>query len=72
VLITIVAAIMFFGMGQYEARDGSRSNGLLWACLSLAMSWLVLSVLHGGVTLQVLGQVAVFVGIGIFRAMRDP
>ena len=71
-LITIVSAIMFFGMGQYEARDGSRSNGLLWACLSLAMSWLVLSVLHGGATLQVLGQVAVFVGIGIFRAVRDP
>ena len=70
-LITILCAFAFFGMGKYEARDGSRSYGLLWACLSLLMSLLVLSGLHGGVTLQVLGQIAVFVGIGIFRAMRQ-
>ena len=71
-LLIIVSAMMFFSMGQYEARDGGRNNGLLWASLSLAMSWLVVSVLHAGMTLQVLGQAAVFVGIGAFRAMREP
>lgn len=71
-LFAIVSAFAFFGMGQYEARDGGRSNGLLWAALSAGMSWAVLSLVHGGMMLQVIGQLIVFAGIGIFRAMRDP
>ena len=70
-LLAIISAFAFFGMGQYEARQGGRSNGLLWACLSAAMSWFVLSYLQGGMTLMVIGQVAVFIGIGAFRAMRE-
>ena len=71
-LLIIISAVMFYGFGQHEARDGSANDGFLWACLSLAMSWLVVSVLKAGMTMQVLGQAAVFVGIGVFRAMREP
>ena len=72
VVLAVLAAVSFFRMGQYEARDGSRSNGLLWALLSVAVSWLVLAVFEGGVPLEVFGQVGLFIGIGIFRAVRDP
>ena len=72
VVLAVLAAVSFFRMGRYEARDGSRSNGLLWTLLSVAVSWLVLAVFEGDVPLEVVGQVGVFIGIGIFRAVRDP
>ena len=72
VVLAVIAAVTFYRMGEYEARDGRRSNGLLWTLLSVAVSWLVLAVFAGGVLLEVLGQAGLFVGIGIFRAVRDP
>ena len=71
-LIALVSALTFFLMGQYEARDGSRSNGVLWAALSLAVSWLVLSISQGGLFPMLLGQVGLFAGIAVFRVVRDP
>lgn len=71
-LFAIVSSFTFFAMGQYEARDGSRSNGLLWAAISAAVSWLVLSVFHGGMLFEIIGQAGVFAGITIYRVVREP
>ena len=71
-LFAIVSAFTFFAMGQYEARDGSRSNGLLWAALSAAVSWLVLSIFHGGMLFEIVGQVCLFAGIAVYRVAHEP
>jgi len=65
----LLFALSFFGLGAYEARDGSRNNGWLWALLSIAMSGLTIGLLKGGLGLTVAGQVVLFVGIGIVRAL---
>jgi hypothetical protein len=72
IVLAALAAIAFFRMGQYEARDGRRSNGPLWALLSVAVSWLAMAAFDAGVPLEALGQVGLFVAIGIFRAVREP
>ena len=71
-LFAIVSAFTFFAMGQYEARDGSRNDGLLWAALSAGVSWLVLSIIHGGMLVQILAQVGLLASITIFRVVREP
>lgn len=71
-LLIVISAVTFVRIGQYAAPEGIRSNGLLWPSLSLAMYWLVVSVLQSGMALRVLGQGTICVGIGIFPAAREP
>ena len=64
----LLFAISFYGMGAYEARDGSRNHGWFWALLSIAVSAVVISLLHGGLGMLAGAQVLLFVAIGVVRA----
>ncbi len=67
-IVAFVFAYCFFMGGKMEAKNGDRPNhGLYWALASIAVSALVVQVLHGGVLLVILGQAAVFVGITLWR-----
>jgi len=64
-LLTVVFAIFFYRAGEFDG-----APGLLWAILSTAISLLIWQWLHGGLLGIILGQVALFVGIGVFRVIR--
>ena len=70
-IIAFVCAFTYFGMGKAEARGGGHDNGMLWAGLSIATSALLISTLNAGWLVVVLGQVGLFIGIAIFRTLRD-
>jgi hypothetical protein len=70
-ILAFVCAFTFFGAGKAEAKDGGPDHGLLWAALSVATSALLIKVFNAGWFLVLLGQAGVFIGIGVFRAMRD-
>ena len=69
-IIAFVCAFTFYGAGKAEARDGGRHSGVLWAGLSIATSALLIQFVGAGWLLVLLGQAGLFVGIGIFRALR--
>jgi hypothetical protein len=71
-IIAIVCAITFFKAGRAEARDTARDNGLIWTGLSIAISALIIQVFGAGWLLVLLGQLGLFVGIAVFRSLRDP
>jgi hypothetical protein len=68
-ILAFVCAFVYFGAGRAEAKGGGRDNAWLWAGLSIAVSALVIQVLGVGWIVLVLSQVALFVGIGIARAL---
>lgn len=70
-IVAFVCAYVFYGAGQFEARAGARNNRMVWAGLSIALSALVIQVFHGSWLLILLAQAGLFVGIGIFRALRE-
>jgi len=60
------AAIFFYRAGMFDG-----SPGLLWAVLSVVISLLIWQWLGWGLLeMMILGQIALFVGIGIVRAIR--
>jgi len=61
----VVFAIFFYRAGQFDG-----SPGLLWAALSIAVSFLAWQGLKWGLIGMLLGQIGLFVGIGIFRVCR--
>ena len=65
----LLFALSFFGMGAYEARDCSRNYGWLWALLSIATSGITIGLLKGDLGLTVCGQILLFLGIGVVRAL---
>jgi biotin transporter BioY len=69
-IIAFVFAFTLYGAGKAEARDSGRNNGFLWAGLSIAASALLIQLLGAGWFVVVLGQVALFAGIAIFRSLR--
>lgn len=72
-IIAVAALWTFYVMAAYESRKGSgkRSNELLWPLLSIAMSVVVIHAINGGAIAVMVGQVLVFIGIGVWRALRD-
>lgn len=70
-ILAFVCAFVLYGAGKAEAREAGRHAGLLWAGLSIAVSALLIRFLGAGWFLVLVGQAALFVGIGVFRAMRD-
>jgi hypothetical protein len=63
----IVFAVFFYRAAAFE--DGP---ALLWAALSVLISLLIWQWLRWGLLAMLLGQVGLFVGIGVFRAVRKP
>jgi hypothetical protein len=69
-IFAFVCAFVLYGAGKAEAREAGPNAGILWAGLSIAVSALLIRFLGAGWLLVLIGQVALFVSIGIFRAMR--
>ena len=65
IILIIVFAILFYRAGQFD--DGP---ALLWTALSVAISFLILFWLKWGLFAMILGQVGLFVGLGVFRVIR--
>jgi hypothetical protein len=65
-LIAMVVFALFF----YRAGKSENSPGLLWAALSILISLLISKWLKWGLFAMLLGQIALLIGIAIFR--RDP
>jgi hypothetical protein len=64
-LLTVVFAIFFYRAGVFES-----GPGWLWAGLSVVISLVIWQGLHWGLLAMILGQFALFVGIGVFRVIR--
>jgi len=71
-VLALVCVSMFFGAGQLDARGEAHDFSFLWALLSALLSALVLMALKGSWGVLLLSQVGLFVGIGVFRFLRDP
>ena len=64
-VLMVAFAILFYRAGVFDD-----SSGLLWATLSVLISFLVWQWLRWGLMAMVLGQIGLFVGIGVFRVIR--
>lgn len=72
IMLAAVSAYTYYVLGAYEAEQGGRHHGLLWASLSAAVSFVVMHLLKGGWGALLAAQVVLFVSIAAFRAMRRP
>jgi hypothetical protein len=70
-VLALACAIVFFGAGRHEGRFGGHDHAALWAGLSIALSAVVVLVLHATWGWLLGAQVALFMGIGVFRAWRE-
>jgi hypothetical protein len=64
-VLLVVFAIFWYRAGEFD--DGP---GLLWAVLSVAISFLIWQWLHWGLLPMILGQLCLFAGITVFRIIR--
>jgi hypothetical protein len=64
-LLTVVFAIFFYRAGEFEG-----SPGILWAALSVVISLLIWQWLKWGLLAMILGQIGLFIAIGVFRVLR--
>ena len=71
-LVALICVAIFFGAGRHEARFGGNDNSVLWAALSIGVSALVVLVFKGKTTHLFVAQVALFIAIGVVRALREP
>ena len=63
----VAFAVFYYRVGEFEG-----SSGVLWAGLSAIISLVIWRFLHGGIIAVLLGQVALFVGIGVYRSLKKP
>jgi ABC-type polysaccharide/polyol phosphate export permease len=72
ILLAFICIVTFYAAGDHEARFSGSNYGMLWAILSALVSAVALIVLDASWSWLLASQVALFIGIGIFRAMRRP
>jgi ABC-type thiamin/hydroxymethylpyrimidine transport system permease subunit len=63
--------MVVFAIFYYRAAEFEDCSGTLWAGLSIAISAVIWQWLHWGLLAMILGQVLLFIGIGVFRVIRD-
>lgn len=63
--------LVAFAIFYYRAAEFENGPGMLWAGLSVTISALIWQWLHWGLLAMFLGQVLLFIGIGVFRVIRD-
>ena len=71
-VLAMVCVITFYGAGSHEGRFGGNNHGLLWAVLSILVSAAVMFLVKGSWTFLLVSQIALFLGIAVFRTWRDP
>jgi len=67
-IVVIVAGAVFF----HRAAEFENESSLLWSGLSVLVSALVVFLFHAGWLGILLGQIGLFIGIGVFRMLRKP
>ncbi len=67
-LIFMACAATFFYRGGVWS--GSPKKGRIWALLSVVV-WLGVGMVLGGLVFQLLGQVALFIGLGIYNMQKE-
>ena len=65
-VLTLACAAFFYRAGQAEGE-----SGFTWAALSVVISLGIWLWLHGGFFSVTLGQVGLFVGITVYRSLRE-
>ncbi len=65
IVVIVVCAVFYHRVAELENK-----SGLLWSSLSVLVSALVLFLFHAGWLGVLLGQIGLFVGIGVFRMVR--
>ncbi|GLQ93730.1 hypothetical protein GCM10007901_26810 [Dyella acidisoli] len=71
ILLTLICAYTYYVLGAYEAQQGNRNHGILWAALSIVVSFVVAYLFKGGWGALLIMQVLLFFGIAVFRALRE-
>lgn len=71
VLLVLVCAYIYYVLGAYEAEQGGSNHGVLWAALSLAVSFVVAYLFKGGWGMVLITQIGLFLGIAVVRALRQ-
>ena len=72
-VLAFVFAFVCLEAGNLEKRHrNGRSDGILWAGLSIATSAVVIRLLGGGSLFVVLAQVVLFGAITVYRVLREP
>lgn len=69
--LSIAGMIVFWNAAEWEARDGSPHNGVLWAGVSLLVSLLILFVFGWDWLPWLLTQGGLFVGIAAARVWLE-
>jgi len=72
ILLAIVCAYTYYVLGAHEAEQGERHRGMLWAALSAAVSFVAAYLFQWGWGALLAAQVMLFLGIAVFRAIREP
>lgn len=72
VLLALACAIAFLRAGRFESTNQAHDYGFLWALMSVLLSALLLLALKASWLGILAAQVALFFGIGVVRAFRDP
>ena len=67
ILVIVVCAVFFHRAAEFE-----NESGLFWSGLSVLVSALVVFLFHAGWLGILLGQIGLFIGIGVFRMFRKP
>ena len=63
----VAFAVFYYRVGEFEG-----SSGFVWAGLSAIISLAIWRFLHGGIIAVLLGQIALFVGITLYRTYKKP
>ncbi len=71
-VLALVSALTFFGAGRLDSRGEAHDFSFLWALMSALLSALILIAFKGSWAVLLLSQIGLFVGIGVFRFIRDP
>jgi hypothetical protein len=70
-MLAVVCAYTYYVLGAYEAEQGGNHHGVLWGALSLGISLVVAYFFKAGWGVLLMAQVGLFIGITVFRAMRE-
>jgi hypothetical protein len=72
ILLAAVFAFTYLGMGKFEVQQrGGRNPGPWWALMSIAISALFITLFNAGWLLVLFAQIGLFVGITIWRTLRE-
>ena len=71
-MLALACAVTFFRAGRFESDGEAYDYIFLWALMSALLSALALVVFKAHWIVLLLCQIGLFLGIGVYRALRDP